>query len=158
MAIEQTNPPAGLKPIVVTTEPGERWGRRFAIAVAVVFVISSAFPVAAGLSQNTASFPKWWGALDVGIAFLLAVLVFVIFGLARGKLNKQVEDICYRAYRIVIHGIFALILAFVFFGDRIGWPNCLPGFAWRYWLLLYSLPAWLAVARVRSSASKPSSS
>jgi hypothetical protein len=62
------------------TESGTRWDRRFAIATAVVFVISSAFPLAAGLSHNTESFPKWWGPLDVDFACLLALLVFAMFG------------------------------------------------------------------------------
>lgn len=137
----------GQEPVFATTKPHSLWCRRFAIAVAVVFAISSVFPAVAGMSHDTESFPKLWGTLDVGIAFLLAVLVFVIFGLAHGKVNKQAEDASYRAYRILIHGIFALLVVFVFFGDRIVWPNCLSGFAWRYWLLLYSLPAWLTVFR-----------
>jgi hypothetical protein len=41
--------------------------------------------------------------------------------------------------------IFALLVGFFFFGDRIVWSNCLTGFAWRFWLLLYGLPAWYAL-------------
>ena len=55
-----------------------RWGRSLAVFVAVVFAVSSMFPVSAGLSRDTASFPKWWGILDVGIAFFLAALAMVI--------------------------------------------------------------------------------
>jgi uncharacterized membrane protein YhdT len=119
--------------------------RRFAIAVAVVFFVSSVFPVAAGLSHHTESFPKWWGAADVGIAFLLAVLIFIILGLAHGRIDHRAEISGYRAYRILIHIVFVLLVIFVLAGDRVVWPNCLTGLAWRYWLLLYALPAWLAV-------------
>jgi len=67
------------------TAPWVPWGRPLALAVAVVFFISSTFPVIAGLSKNTASFPKWWGLLDVVLAFILAILAFVVVGLAQGR-------------------------------------------------------------------------
>jgi protein-S-isoprenylcysteine O-methyltransferase Ste14 len=117
-------------------------GRSVALAAAAVFCISSMFPVIAGLSKDTAAFPKCWGVLDVGIAFVLAILAFIIFGFAQGKANKRAEEASYRTYRILTHGILAMILVFFLFGDRIIWINCLTGFAWRTWLLLYSLPAW----------------
>jgi hypothetical protein len=115
--------------------------------VAVVFAISSAFPVVAGLSHDPEAFPPWWGALDVGIAFLLALLAFLVFGFARGRVNKPVEDLSYRAYRVLIHAIFAALVVFFVFGDRIVWTQCLTGLAWRFWLLLYCLPAWIALLR-----------
>lgn len=108
----------------------------------VLFFISCAFPVVAGLSKNTASFPKWWGRLDVGLAFVLAIFAFAVLAVAHNKVTRQAEDRSYRAYRVFTHGIFAMLVAFVFFGERIIWPNCLTGFAWRAWLLLYCLPAW----------------
>ena len=118
--------------------------RRLAIVAAVAFLVSSVFPVVAGLSHNTASFPKWWGTLDVSLAFVLAVLVFAVLVVAQGKVTKRVEDVSYRAYRILIHGIFAMMVVFVLFGSRIVWSNCLTGLAWRAWLLLYALPEWFA--------------
>ena len=131
----------------LTTRPRLRWGRPFAIATAIVFLISLVFPVAAGLSKNTASFPPWWGALDVSLAFVLAIMALVILALAQGRVTKQIEDATYRAYRILIHGIFALLVVFFLAGDQIVWINGLTGIAWRAWLLLYCLPAWLAVLR-----------
>ncbi len=123
------------------------WGRQLAIATAIVFFISLVFPVVAGLSKNTAAFSKWWGVLDVGIAAVLAILAFAVVGLAYGKVDKPAEDASYRAYRILIHGIFVLMLAFFLVGDRIIWINGLPGIAWRSWLLLYCLPAWFTSFR-----------
>ena len=60
-------------------------------------------------------------------------------------MNKPAEDASYRAYRVLIHGILAMLVVFFLFGDRIVWSNCLTGFAWRAWLLCYGLPAWLTV-------------
>jgi hypothetical protein len=123
------------------------WVRRFAAATAVMFVVSSAFPVVAGLSRDTSTFPKWWGVLDVAVAFVLAFMAIGIFALTQGNVGKDAEDASYRAYRILIHGIFAMNVVFFLFGDRIVWINCLTGFAWRAWLLLYTLPAWFAAVR-----------
>ena len=135
MAREQFDGPTSTGPLV-------SWRRPLAIATAIVFCISSAFPAVAAFFQDTESWPKWWGVLDVGIAFLIAMLAFAVIGLARGKVTKQAEDESYRAYRILIHGIFVMLAVFFLFGDRIVWSNCLTGIAWRAWLLLYSLPAW----------------
>jgi protein-S-isoprenylcysteine O-methyltransferase Ste14 len=129
------------------TKPANRWARPLALTAAVVFCISAVFPVGAGLSQNTALFPKWWGILDVVVAFVLAALTIVIVALAEGKVGRQAQDASYRAYRALSHGILVLIVVFFLFGDRIVWINCLPGFAWRSWVLLYGLPAWFTALR-----------
>jgi hypothetical protein len=68
------------------------WGHSLAIATAVVFVISSVFPIVAGLSKNTSSFPKIWGELDVGLAFVLAVMAFAVMALARNNVDKRDEE------------------------------------------------------------------
>src|SRR5689334_7316936 len=93
--------------------------RPLAVAGAILFFVSSAFPVLAGVSKDTASFPKWWGMLDVGVAFALGLLVFVIMGFAGDKVDEQAAAASYRAYRILIHGILAIIIVFFLFGDRI---------------------------------------
>jgi hypothetical protein len=121
------------------------WGRPLAITTAIVFSISSVFPVVAGFVTNRETWPRWWGVLDVAIAFVLAMLALAVMGLAQGRVNKPAEDASYRAYRVLIHAIFAIGVVFILFGDRIVWSNCITGFAWRYWLLLYGLPAWLTV-------------
>ena len=46
-----------------------------------------------------------------------------------------------------------VILAVIFLAwERITWINCITGFGWRAWLLLYALPSWFTV--VRSPAAK----
>lgn len=126
------------------------WVRNLCIATAIVFLISAVFPLGAGLSKDTSSFPHWWGPADVGTAFLLAVLALAVLAAGNSRITKAEEEVCYRAYRILIHGIFVLMVVFVFFGDRIAWSQCLSGFAWRSWLLLYVLPAWIAAYRLQA--------
>jgi hypothetical protein len=143
MATEQADQRAKRNPRHRTAELRALWGRPLAVTAAVVFFISLAFPVVAGVSKNTESFPKWWGPLDVGLAAVLAILAFMIVGLAQGNVAKPAEDASYRAYRVLNHGILAMGVVFILFGDRIIWVNCITGFAWRTWLLVYCLPAWL---------------
>jgi hypothetical protein len=146
--------PHGLR--VVSTEQGntgvERkrahpWARPLALTAAVVFCISAVFPVGAGLAQNSALFPRWWGPLDVVVASVLAALTLVIVALTEGRVGRDAQDASYRVYRALSHGILVLIVVFFLFGDRIVWINCLPGFAWRTWALIYGLPAWFTALR-----------
>jgi hypothetical protein len=109
--------------------------------------MSTAFPVVAGLARNTAAFPKWWGTTDVVLAFLLAAMVFAVMLVAHGKINSQADAATYRSYRLLTHGIFVMLVVFFLAGDRITWINCLTGFGWRAWLLLYALPAWFTALR-----------
>lgn len=126
-----------------------QWSGPLCIATAIVFLISALFPLGAGLSKNTASFPRWWGLADVGTAFLLAALALAVLAIGTPRITKQDEEATYRAYRVLFHGIFVLMVVFLLFGDRIAWSHCLLGFAWRFWLLLYVLPAWIAGYRLQ---------
>jgi hypothetical protein len=121
-----------------------RWSTALCIATAIVFLVSLVFPVGAGLAKDTSSFPRWWGIADVGIAFVLAALTLAVLAIGTPRVTKQVEETTYRTYRVLIHGIFVLMVVFVFAGDRIAWSHGLSGLAWRSWLLLYTLPAWIA--------------
>src|SRR5215475_2318478 len=116
MESEPTNQGSQPNPTPLNTRPRALWSRSLAVTAAIVFCISTAFPVVAGFVKDTVSWPKWWGALDVGIAFVLAMLAFLILGLGRRVVNKEVEDISYRAYRILLHGIFATIVVFFLMG------------------------------------------
>ena len=145
MTNEQLNQPATTDLARRSGAPLPHWNRLLAIATAIVFCISSVFPVVAGFVTNRETWPRWWGVLDVAIAFVLAMLALAVIGLAQGRVNKPAENASYRAYRVLIHAIFAIGVVFILFGDRIVWSNCITGFAWRYWLLLYGLPAWLTV-------------
>jgi hypothetical protein len=128
------------------------WIRSFASGTAVLFLISWIFPLAAGLAKDTRSFPAWWGPVDVGIAFLLAISAFAIQALARGNADREAEQATYRIYRIVTHAIMALAVLVIFGGDRISWAHCATGFAWRAWLGLYILPWWFTARRSAGGA------
>src|SRR5262245_16764132 len=142
MASEQINRPARGELTRRASTPLALWGRTLAVASAVVFCISSAFPVVAAFVRDTGAWPRWWGVLDVAIAFRLALLAFAVVGVAHGEVSKQAEDASYRAYRVLTYGVLVLLVVFFLFGDQIVWGNCLTGFAWRAWLLLYGLPSW----------------
>ena len=46
-----------------------------------------------------------------------------------------------------------MLVVFFLAGDRIIWSNCLTGFAWRAWLLMYTLPAWMTAVLQRNDNS-----
>jgi hypothetical protein len=46
------------------------------------------------------------------------------------------------------------IVVFFLAGDHVRWDVLLPGLAWRGWLLMYSLPAALALLGQASSADR----
>jgi hypothetical protein len=146
MASEQINQPASTELAHHTPVHLARFGRPLAIATAIVFCISSVFPAVAAFVKDTEAWPKWWGVLDVVIAFVLVILVFLVM-IAQANVTKQAEEASYRAYRVLNHGIMVMLVVFFLFGDRIVWNNCLTGFAWRTWLLFYALPAWLMLFR-----------
>ena len=132
---------------VLSTRLAPRWNRPLAVTTAAIFCVSTAFPVVAGLSKNTGAFPKWWGVVDVVLAFVLSAMVFAVMVAANGKINRHAEEATYRAYRVLTHGIFVMLVVFFLAGERITWINCLTGFGWRAWLLLYALPSWFTVAK-----------
>jgi hypothetical protein len=84
MATEQTNS----NPTPVTGDWRLLWGRRLAVATAIVFSISALFPTVAAFVRDTEPGRNWWGVLDVSLAFFLAALAFAVLGLARGQVNK----------------------------------------------------------------------
>jgi hypothetical protein len=129
--------------------PQAGWVRPLAVAAAILFAVSLVFPVGAGLAKDTASFPKWWGMLDVGTAFTLAFSVLAIQAAVRGEVDQQAESATYRTYRILIHGLLAVAVAVMVGSGWITWANCATGFLWRAWLLLYSLPSWYTALRSR---------
>ena len=119
-----------------------RSARSFAIAIAVVFCISTMFPVVAALYGDASPLPRIVGVMDIVVAFILVAMVMVLWARAQSKVTKDAEAAAYRAYRVLIHVIIVLLLLFFLFGGRIAWTIGLVGLAWRAWLLFYTLPAW----------------
>jgi cyanophycinase-like exopeptidase len=121
-----------------------------AVASAIAFAISTAFPAGACIVKDTTRLPRIWGVLDVAIAAIVAVLGIAVVAIGEKRIDARATEAAYRVYRILIHGILAAIVIFFTLGDRVNWTSCLPGFAWRAWLLLYALPAWIVAARSQS--------
>jgi len=120
--------------------------RAIALTAAILFVLSWAFPVGAGLVRNPTSLPQWWGTVDVALAFVVALGAFGILALGHGIVDKKAERTAYRIYRSSLHALFVVGVVVMLAGDRIKWANCATGFLWRTWLFLYILPWWLAAA------------
>lgn len=126
-------------------------GHRLAVATGIVFFISLAFPVVAGLSGKPDSFPRLWGILDVVIALVLVMLAIVIAARFDGAVTEEIKQAAYRTYRVLINTILVVLVVFFLAGDRILWNVFLIGVAWRAWLLFYAFPAWLAALRSKPS-------
>lgn len=124
--------------------------RSLAIATAVMFGVSTAFPVVAALSSDAAALPGIVGIADGILAFALVILAMVLHVRTQGKLTKEAHEAAYRAYRVLMHVILGLLVVFFLVGDRIAWNIGLVGLAWRSWLLLYTLPAWYTALRTTS--------
>ena len=124
--------------------------RSLAIATAVMFCVSTAFPVIAAIFPDVATVSSTVGVLDGILAFALVILAMVLQVRTQGKVTKEAHEAAYRAYRMLIHAILVLLVVFFLFGDRIAWNIGLVGLAWRAWLLLYTLPAWFTALRTTS--------
>lgn len=123
-------------------------GATLARAYVSLFVISTAFPVAASLMPATAV-SRAMGLLDVAVAFVLVATGIYIVST---KLPTTPENDRHAVAWYKVTGTVPLVLLVVFFiaGSHVRWEVLLTGFAWRAWLLMHSLPATLALARLAS--------
>jgi hypothetical protein len=123
-------------------------GATLARAYVSLFVISTAFPITASLMPATAV-SRAMGLLDVAVAFaLVATGVYIV----SAKLPTTPENNRRAIAWYKVTGTVPLVLLVVFFiaGSRVRWEILLTGLAWRAWLLMHSLPATLALARLAS--------
>ena len=108
-----------------------------------LFVLSTAFPVVAGL-LDAGSKPRWLGVADVAVAAVTFATAELVATRARSLATERHRA---RAFR-VSQGLFAvipiLLVAFFLLGDRVDWTVLVIGLAWRAWLFLYTLPYLLA--------------
>ena len=131
--------------------------RFLAIATAVVFCVSTIFPVVASLVRDAGSLPRIVGVMDGVIAFILVGMAMTLWSRTRGKVTKDAEAAAYRGYRVLMHVIIVLLVLFFLVGDRIAWTIGLVGIGWRSWLLLYTLPVWYAALRAAEESNHLSS-
>ncbi len=114
--------------------------RPLASLTAALFVVSTAFPVAAGLVHSPNPHPLV-GYLDVALAAVLFGLVLLLDGAPRGDCPPAVILASYHGYRLLSTLALVLVAAFFVAGDRVALDILLPGLAWRTWLFVYGLPA-----------------
>ena len=96
------------------------------------YIVSIILLLIASISRGP--LPAWAGYLDVGIAFLIAILGFVIFG--RGKDSPQ-----YRVgHRAALNIIPIMLLGMWILRNTFDFNILLPGLAWRIFFLLHILP------------------
>lgn len=114
-------------------------------AYVVLFVVSTAFPVAASLMPDDA-ISRGMGILDVTIAFLLLVAGITIVS-TKPPASADAERRAVRWYRHSGTVPIALLVIFFIAGSYVRWDILLIGLAWRAWLLMYTLPATLALLR-----------
>src|SRR5215468_546447 len=98
--------------------------RSIALTAAILFVLSGAFPVGAGLARNPTTLPRWWGAVDVALAFVVAVAAIGIQVLSHGNVDTRAEQNTYRIYRSLIHALLVVGVLVILAGDRIKWAYC----------------------------------
>jgi hypothetical protein len=124
------------------------WRRRLVEFAAVLFCVSTLFPIIASVVP-AGGLPAWIGITDVVLAFVVMILGLAILSIAGNKIQNLDMQASYQVYRAL--GTMPLILLVLFFvaGDRLLWNVLLPGLAWRIWLLVYTLPAGLTLWRTK---------
>jgi hypothetical protein len=125
-------------------------GRPLAVLTGGLFGASLTFPVAAALRPPAAP-GGLLGATDVALAAGLFVAAVFLERRARAAVGPPERAGAYRLYRGLSYGFLGLLAVFLLAGDRVAWSILLPGLAWRAWLFVYVLPAWLAAWRRPSS-------
>ena len=120
--------------------------RAATVVMAVLFGVSVtllvwASTLAAPIAPGTIT---WQGVTDVVIAFTLVLLG----ALVTIRANKMVgRTALRRAYGVVTLLVPLMLVAMWLNAGGLLWDVLLVGLAWRMWLLLYTLPAAIAVWR-----------
>jgi hypothetical protein len=110
----------------------------------VLFAVSTAFPVAASLMPEDA-ISRGLGILDVTIAFVLLATGIIVSSTPMAAADADRRAV--RWYRHSGNVPIALLIIFFLAGSSVRWDVLLIGLAWRAWLLMYTLPAVVALLR-----------
>jgi len=111
---------------------------------AVLFAVSTAFPIAASLLPGDTP-PRWLGVADVIVAFGVTALgVFLVSKYPHAAGGAAAER-ALAVLRGATTVFLCLLVLFFVAGDAIKWHVLLPGLAWRGWLFALVLPSWLAL-------------
>lgn len=111
-----------------------------------LFMVSVACPVvASSLAADVR--PRWLGIADVVLAAVVAAGAITLSVDYRHRIADADRLAAQRVSERLLGLIPATLLLFFLVGDRLDWTVLVVGLAWRTWLLLYTLPALIAVRR-----------
>jgi hypothetical protein len=122
-----------------------RW-RMVALLEAGLLVVSMALL----LSASTAAVPleqgqlSWQGVLDVAIAFALVLAGIAVTVKAAVLVDDEARRLSYGVATVLPA---LLLVGMWLYQDHLRWNVLLPGLAWRTYVVLFSLPAALALWR-----------
>jgi hypothetical protein len=111
-----------------------------------LFVVSTVFPIVASLLPGDEA-PRWLGILDVAVAAVLVVVGLVVVSKGPKSVDGPLASSVAQVLRAASTLFLALLVVFFVVGGAIKWHVLLPGLAWRAWLFVLVLPAWLARRR-----------
>lgn len=117
---------------------------RLRAVAAGLFVVSTAFPIAASLLP-AAAITRAIGLADVAIAALLLAAGFVVVAKAPKTFDAPTTDLAVRVLRAASSVFLVLLVVFFVAGGAVDWTVLLIGLAWRAWLFTLVLPAWIAL-------------
>jgi hypothetical protein len=126
----------------MATNPPHRIRHTLAWWAALLFFVSTSFPVGASLI-SVGAWPRWMGVADVITAFTWVFVVFAIETLTREKPSDEIRKKSFAVYRAISILPLALIVIYFLAGDRVDWEVLLIGLGWRSWLAIYAFPNWL---------------
>jgi hypothetical protein len=114
------------------------------VVSSLLWIISFTLLILASTSPERFAEGKltWEGAVDVGAALALVILSFLIYRDGAKRIDLKTLTVSYAIASLLPALIFLLMWMF---RVKLVWNTLLPGLAWRSWLLLYTLPAAIAV-------------
>ena len=130
-----------------------RHGRLLAALGAAQFAASVVLLLAASASAHgVEDLPRWGGPLDVVLAFSLVVTLALVDAAARGRVGARALAVGRYAAALVVP---LALVAMWLFRERLDFNVLLPGLAWRSYVLLYGLPAAVAVCERAAPTQTP---
>jgi len=125
----------------IGTAPRERL---LVVAGAALFGLSTAFPVIASLVKAERP-PIWIGLLDVTLALAVVLTTGAISAASRGRIDRAASERSSQVYQRLASVPLLLVALFFVLGDRVNWEVLLVGLGWRAWVLMFALPAAMAL-------------
>jgi hypothetical protein len=120
---------------------------RLARACIALFALSTAFPIAAALIDESRR-PSSLGDADIVLAAITFLSAAVVATRGRALVTDRHRVAAYHTSQVVFATVPLLLAVFFIVGERVDWDVLVIGLAWRGWLLLYTLPFLVALLEV----------